>query len=237
MRGDLRVPDLTEREQTHAGREHGLRAHPRDERLGGTGGEHRRPRGGEEGDAGLERRVAEHVLHVQGEEEEAPEDRASQQEADGVRRGDQPAAEDPERHERVRRARLDGEEERSQDGGDDQQDDRARACPADVRRLRDCVDEQDQGGRDRDRARHVVVAVAEVGAALGHEPQRQREAGGTDGHVDEEDPLPAEELGQDPARDHADSGAAPTDGSVDAERLVALRALLEEGHDDREDGR
>ena len=42
-----------------------------------------------------------------------------------------------------------------------------------------------------------------------------------DGHVDEEDPLPARALGEHPAGDHADRPGAAADGAEDPERLVA----------------
>ena len=58
-----------------------------------------------------------------------------------------------------------------------------------------------------------------------------------DRHVDEEDPLPAEVLGQHAAGEHADRGARAADRAPDPERLVALGALLERRHDDRERGR
>jgi hypothetical protein len=55
-----------------------------------------------------------------------------------------------------------------------------------------------------------------------------------DGHVDVEDPLPADVLREHAAEEHADGGARPCDGAEDAERLVPLRALREHHGDDRE---
>ena len=54
------------------------------------------------------------------------------------------------------------------------------------------------------------------------------------GHVDEEDPLPAGVLREDAAEEHAGRCAAAAHRAPDAERLVALRALLERRRDDRE---
>ena len=66
----------------------------------------RRARGREERDAGLDRRVAEHLLHVQAEQEEAAEDRAADAEAHRVGHGDRTDLEQLEGNEGVGRASL-----------------------------------------------------------------------------------------------------------------------------------
>ena len=71
---------------------------------------------------------------------------------------------------------------------------------------------------------------------LRHEAQRQQPGGDADGHVDEEDPLPREQLGQHAAQQQAERGAARGDRAPDAERLRAVGALLEGGRDDRQRG-
>ena len=48
------------------------------------------------------------------------------------------------------------------------------------------------------------------------------EGGDADGNVDEEDPLPGEEIGEDPAHEHAGRGAEAADRAPGAERDVAL---------------
>ena len=58
-----------------------------------------------------------------------------------------------------------------------------------------------------------------------------------DRHVDPEDPLPAEPLGQDPAEQDARGAAGPRDRAPDAERLVALGTLVPVRGDDRQGGR
>ena len=79
----------------------------------------------------------------------------------------------------------------------------------------------------------TVTAPAESGVllaarpALAHVARRERERERADRHVDEEDPLPAEVLRQHAAGEHADRGARAADRAPDAERLVALRPLLE----------
>src|SRR4029078_11071285 len=52
--------------------------------------------------------------------------------------------------------------------------------------------------------------------------------------VDEEDPLPAEVLDEDPAEENAGRRAAAAHGAPDPERLVPLGAFLEGRGDDRE---
>jgi hypothetical protein len=74
-------------------------------------------------------------------------------------------------------------------------------------------------------------------AWLSHHERHEKERAHTDGDVDEEDPLPAHVLGEHAAEKHADGGSRAGDGAEDAERLVALRALLEGDGGDREDGR
>ena len=62
---------------------------------------------GQEREAGLQRRVAEDLLHVERGEEEHPEEAADDDEEDGVGGGQRADAEDPEAHERGDRAALD----------------------------------------------------------------------------------------------------------------------------------
>ena len=56
-----------------------------------------------------------------------------------------------------------------------------------------------------------------------------------DGHVDEEDPVPVDELGQDAAGQKAKGAAAGDHEREDAHRLGALAGLLETGDEDRQD--
>ena len=108
--------------------------------------------------------------------------------------------------------------------------------PPVVGRLRHRKDEQCEPGRDGDRTRDVQ-RLPPRGAALVHEARREDEGQRADRDVDEEDPLPAEVGRQDAAQQDADRGAAAAQRSPDAECLVALGALLERGHHDRERGR
>ena len=74
------------------------------------------------------------------------------------------------------------------------------------------------------------------GPRLRHVADRERHRGEADRHVDEEDPLPAEQVGEDAAEEQAEGAAAGRDCAPDAERLRALLALRERGGDDRQRG-
>jgi hypothetical protein len=97
--------------------------------------------------------------------------------------------------------------------------------------------EGDQPAGDREGTEHVDPAPAQVGTLLGDPAQRGQGHGQPDGHVDQEDPVPAEELGEDAAGQHADRAAGPEHGPPDPEGPVALGALRERGGDDGQGGR
>ncbi len=157
-----------------------------------------RPRGCEERQSGLERGVVQHLLHVQGQEEEVREHDRAEEDAAHVRSGHGAHAEDAERHDRRTVAQLDHDERREEHRRADQLLDRVRGAPADLRRLRDRVDEEREARGDRDRAARVEAAQA-CDPALAHDRTREREHERADGHVDEEDPLPAGVLREDAA--------------------------------------
>ena len=209
----------------------------RDERLRDRGEGDDRDRQGDVGDAGLERRVVQHLLHVQRQQEELREEGAATRscvafEVASVRR-------------RKIRIGSSGACERSsiatkrgdQRGGHGQQSDRRRGAPAVLRRTGHRVDEQHQPARDRGGAGGVEVAVAEVGPALAHEQRGDDEEQYADGQVDEEDPRPAERARQHAAEQDAGRAAATRGGAPDAERDVPLAAFLERGGQDRERSR
>src|SRR5262245_44831239 len=97
-------------------------------------------------------------------------------------------------HERVALTQLPRRERREQDGRRRKDADRPRGVPAPGLPLRDREDEYDEATRDENRPADVV-AVAERVAALLEQDRREREGGEADRHVDEEDPLPGEEIG------------------------------------------
>src|SRR6185312_15519596 len=69
------------------------------------------------GDARLDRRVAEHVLEVERDEEEHREQRHANEQADDVRPPQRAQAEDGERHQRVALTHLDRDKRRQEDHG------------------------------------------------------------------------------------------------------------------------
>jgi DNA-binding MarR family transcriptional regulator len=99
------------------------------------------------------------------------------------------------------------------------------------------VDEQHQPAGDRRSAGEVEVPVLELGTALAQEPRADPEDEGADGHVDEEDPRPAQRAGQGAAEQDARSAAASRGCPPDAESEVSLTAFPEGRRQDRERGR
>ena len=146
-------------------------------------------------------------------------------------------AEDRERHERLAVAALDDDE-----GGEERErqraeDDRLRRAPAGVVGVDERVDEQRQTGRDRHGAADVEGALGGLVVALGQQARGEQRGGDADRHVDEQDPLPAEVLGEHAAEQHARGAARAGDGAPDAQRAVALGALGEGvGHDRQRGG-
>ena len=69
---------------------------------------------------------------------------------------------------------------------------RLRAAPAGLGSLDDRVDQRDERGGDRHRARGVEAPLPAARAALGQQDRAQGGHASGDRHVDEEDPLPAE---------------------------------------------
>jgi hypothetical protein len=71
-------------------------------------------------------------------------------------------------------------------------------------------------------------------SAFGQHEPRERQHRDADWDVDEEDPVPAERVRQDPAQQDANRSAAGGDESEDPHRFRPLRRLGEEGDDERE---
>jgi len=67
-------------------------------------------------------------------------------------------------------------------------------------------------------------------------PDRQQRRGDADRHVDEEDPLPAQQVGQHASQQQAERAAASGDRAPHAQRLGAVLALGEGRGDDRQRG-
>jgi hypothetical protein len=82
-----------------------------------------------------------------------------------------------------------------------------------------------------------AVALAAVASVDGQEAGRRGDEQHADGDVDEEDPVPAWPVGEQPAGDHPDRRRDPGDGAVDAQHAVALGAFGEGHGEEREGGR
>ena len=108
--------------------------------------------------------------------------------------------------------------------------------PADLGRLGDGVDEDQQGGGDRDGAEGVVAPPCAADPALGYHPGSQDQRGCADGDVEEEDVPPPDVGGEDAAGEEPDRPAQRADPAPDAERLVAFGPLREHVHHDRQRG-
>ncbi len=105
--------------------------------------------------------------------------------------------------------------------------------PLPLSALRDAEHEEHEPRRDERCARDVVALSVRV-PALREQDRGERETGDADGDVDEEDPLPGEEVGEDPAHEDAGRGAEAADRPPGAERDVALFPLTEGRGQDRE---
>ena len=79
-----------------------------------------------------------------------------------------------------------------------------------------------------------VEALTVLVEALREQERRQDQRRDPDRDVDEEDPLPREEVGEDPAEEDARRGADAADRAPGTERDVALAALREHRDEDRQ---
>ena len=98
--------------------------------------------------------------------------------------------------------------------------------------LHDPVDERDQSERDGERAGEVEVPAGVGAPPLGDVPARQQRRGHADRHVHEQDPLPAEQVGENAAEQRARGAPGPGHRAPDPEGAVALLALGEAGGED-----
>ena len=123
---------------------------------------------------------------------------------------------------------------REQRHGAGQQAERLGRAPAVLVAVHDRVHGQHQRRRHGHRAGHVEPAAARLAAAAGQEPQREQHHGNADRQVDEEDPVPVEDVGEHAAEQDADRAAARGDEAEHAHRLGAVGRLGEEIHHERE---
>ena len=171
-----------------------------------------------------QRRVAEHLLRVQGEDERHADRDGADQEHQAVRGDERARVEDASGTQRRAVARLDQRERGQQHRGAGEREDRPRVAPADLRCLDRRVDEQHEGAGDGQRSGGVVAARRPRGLALAQEPRRQRQRGHTERDVDEEDPLPAGAVDERAADQPRGGGTDAAERAPDPERPVPLGA-------------
>ena len=214
----------------------GFGADARDQagRRGRRGGDDRR-RHRQERQAGLDRREAERVLQVEGQEQEDAEHARAGQAHRQVGAAAPAVEHDPQRQQRVLRAHLDQHERDQQHRGGGEHDDRQRVAPAGGLGVREAVDEREQAGRGGDRARDVEARAVRRDDVV---QQRERGDRGRDREqqVHVEAPAPGGVLGEQAAEQQADRGAAAGDRAEDAERLGALGRVGEGGGQQAERG-
>ena len=247
----LRCPQDPGSDERHAEGHDGLHRGPRHEPLGEAraGQRQRGHRRRQPGRTRRQRREAEHLLHVKGAQEHEGVEARPEQEADRVRSGDAAHAEEREGQEGCLDLRLDDEEQGEQDRAGGEHGDGLGGRPAHLGRLGDGVDEHQQGGGDRHGSEGVVASRSAGGAALfipglipglisgGHHLGGQGERRCADGDVEEEDVLPSGVGGENSAGQQADRPAQCAHPAPDAEGLVALGALGEHVHHDRQRSR
>ena len=211
-----------------------LKPDSRDELGGGARRDDDPHRQRQVGDPGLDRRVAQHVLQVERDEEEHREQRHADQQPDDVGAAQGSVSEDRERHQRITLAALNCHERDQQHPGCGQADDRPGRSPADADRVHDGVDEQRQPRGDGDRPGDVERVAGLLAAALAERAGGERGRDQADRDVDEQHPAPAQPAGQDPAEQHSGGAAGAGHRAPDAERAVALGPVGERGGDDRQ---
>ncbi len=180
--------------------------------------------------------VAEHLLHVEGDEEEHREQRGADQDPDDVGAGQGADAEDREGDERFPRALLDDDERGEEDQGYGDQRQGFRRPPTRGVRVDHRIDEERERCRHRDSAGDVEGPRLVCGAAFHDQPRRQGEGDQADGYVHPEHPFPPEAVGEDAAEEDSGGAAGPRDRPPDAQCFVALRAVFEGRCHDRERG-
>ena len=110
--------------------------------------------------------------------------------------------------------------------------------PTDVGDVEDRVDAEHQPGDEQDRAGDVGPLVEADPGLVVDQPHREERGEDPDRDVDEEDPVPADRLGQDATGEQADRPARGGDETVDADRFRLLARLGEHRHDHpQHDGR
>jgi len=186
------------------------------------------------GRTGLDGRVTEHVLHVEGEEEE---DRHEAGEGDQLRDvGCRQAthSKDVQRQQRVSCGRLLRYERDEQQGGADQSEDGRRRTPTFVRCLYQREDQQQHRPRRKHGPDDIERTALQQRTVSRNQPDDADEHDRRDRWVDEEHPPPARSVGEEATKQHAGRGGKPADATPDAECFVPVSGFGEGGGQDRQ---
>ena len=178
-----------------------------------------------------QRAVIQHLLFIQGQDEEQAQHGGAGQQHDHVGSPQRARPEDGERHQRPAAPPLDDDERCQQHRGQGEGSGRTRRPPRGLARAEQPVDQGTQPAGHDHGARYVKSLSRAGSAALGDQPGRGQRAADADRHVDEQDRPPAQGGGEHAAEQHAGRGAPAGHRSPDPHRAVALVALGERGGD------
>ncbi len=197
---------------------------------------HRQQRG-----ARRERRVAERLLKLQGDEEDGAAQCAVDEEGHEVRARELPRAEDRQRQHRVRGAMLRDDERREEGRAGGERGEHHRRAPPARRPLDEAVDQaaQAEGGRQRGPGQ-IEPFVARRSPGLRHMADRHPQDRGDQRQVDEEDEPPGDRLDQVPADEGPDGCGEAAETRPEADRvrpLVRVEARLDDGEATRREQR
>ena len=202
-------------------RHHHARIYTREQCDGQRRHEERRQRDRQVAQPSLEGRVAEVVLQVEREIEEEREQRCRDREGRELNAGERAPAEQPERQHRLSHALLDRRERREHDRRAGKQTEDQRASPALVVAAQERQHEHQQPAAEARQPKPVHARGVRI-ARLAQLRERGRDHGDADRHIDEEDPAPAEAVGDRTSHQRAHGDGHADRGAVDAHRRSAL---------------
>ena len=109
--------------------------------------------------------------------------------------------------------------------------------PPELGGRRNGIDPDHQCQRDQYRARYIDTGPDAQADVFADQDPAEHEGEHPDGHVDEEDPVPAQRLSEDAADQEADRSAPDGHEDIGAHRLRPFGWLRKLGDDDGDDGR
>ena len=190
----------------------------------------------EERETGLEGTGSQHVLHVERAKQEQPEQRGRRGEHHREPAADAAVGEAVDIQQRVSGPALcEHECDQAGDSGRGGAE-HGGGAPACVSSLRERVHDRAEPGGGEHRAAEVESVPARSGGVCGDDPAGRDGEPDTDRDVDQEDRLPADELGQRASEEHADGGTRSSDRAPGREGVRPLATLSEGAHEDGERG-